>query len=154
VSRGTWVPCPESLAHFAYRAITFYGEPFQVLWLCAKLVTPRHIRNCVWQDPTTPNIQRFRAITYIRFGLFPFRSPLLWESRLLSFPEVTKMSQFTPFAPASYIFRSRYPGITRHGLPHSEISGSKPVWRLPEAYRSLQRPSSPLGAKASTVCPS
>ena len=38
------------------------------------------------------------------------------------------------------------------GFPHSEISGSKSVCRLPEAYRRLQRPSSPLTAKASTVC--
>ena len=36
------------------------------------------------------------------------------------------------------------------GFPHSEIPGSKPVSRLPEAYRKLQRPSSPLAAKAST----
>ena len=38
------------------------------------------------------------------------------------------------------------------GFPHSEIPGSKPVSRLPEAYRKLQRPSSPLAAKASTEC--
>jgi hypothetical protein len=38
------------------------------------------------------------------------------------------------------------------GFPHSEISGSKPVYRLPEAYRRLPRPSSPPTAKASTVC--
>ena len=38
------------------------------------------------------------------------------------------------------------------GFPHSEISGSKSVCRLPEAFRRLQRPSSPLTAKASTVC--
>ena len=37
------------------------------------------------------------------------------------------------------------------GLPHSEISGSQVVCHLPEAYRRLQRPSSPLAAKASTV---
>ena len=37
------------------------------------------------------------------------------------------------------------------GFPHSEISGSKSVCRLPEAYRRLLRPSSPLAAKASTV---
>ena len=43
--------------------------------------------------------------------------------------------------------------MTPAGLPHSEILGSKPAWRLPEAYRSLPRPSSPAGAKASTVCP-
>ena len=38
------------------------------------------------------------------------------------------------------------------GFPHSEISGSKSGCRLPEAYRRLLRPSSPLTAKASTVC--
>ena len=38
------------------------------------------------------------------------------------------------------------------GFPHSEIPGSKSVCRLPEAYRRLQRPSSPSAAKASTRC--
>ncbi len=38
------------------------------------------------------------------------------------------------------------------GFPHSEIPGSKLVYKLPEAYRMLQRPSSPLTAKAFTVC--
>ena len=38
------------------------------------------------------------------------------------------------------------------GFPHSEISGSKVACHLPEAYRRLLRPSSPLTAKASTVC--
>ena len=31
--------------------------------------------------------------------LFPFRSPLLWESRLISLPLVTEMFQFSRFAP-------------------------------------------------------
>ena len=43
--------------------------------------------------------------------------------------------------------------MTAGGFPHSEILGSKPGWRLPEAYRSLQRPSSVLSAKASTIRP-
>ena len=38
------------------------------------------------------------------------------------------------------------------GFPHSEISGSKVVCHLPEAYRRLLRLSSPPAAKASTVC--
>ncbi len=38
------------------------------------------------------------------------------------------------------------------GFPHSEISGSKVICHLPEAYRRLSRLSSPLTAKASTVC--
>ncbi len=38
------------------------------------------------------------------------------------------------------------------GFPHSDISGSKVVCHLPEAFRRLPRLSSPLTAKASTVC--
>ena len=38
------------------------------------------------------------------------------------------------------------------GFPHSEICGSKLVCQLPAAYRRLQRPSSPVIAKASTTC--
>ena len=38
------------------------------------------------------------------------------------------------------------------GFPHSEISGSKLICQLPEAYRRLSRPSSPIIAKASTTC--
>ena len=38
------------------------------------------------------------------------------------------------------------------GFPHSEICGSKLVCQLPAAYRRLQRPSSPVIAKASTMC--
>ena len=33
--------------------------------------------------------------------LVPFRSPLLWESRLISVPAVTEMFQFSAFAPAA-----------------------------------------------------
>ena len=40
--------------------------------------------------------------------------------------------------------------LESRGLPHSEILGSKLVCQLPEAYRRLQRPSSPVAAKAST----
>lgn len=43
--------------------------------------------------------------------------------------------------------------MTPAGFPHSEINGSKSVWRLTVAYRSLPRLSSLLSAKASTVCP-
>ena len=33
--------------------------------------------------------------------LIPFRSPLLWESRLISVPPATEMFQFTGFAPSA-----------------------------------------------------
>jgi hypothetical protein len=36
--------------------------------------------------------------------LFPFRSPLLWESRLMSIPAATEMFQFAAFASVGYVF--------------------------------------------------
>ena len=53
----------------------------------------------------------------------------------------------------SYVFRPECLGITPGGFPHSDIPGSTPAWRLPEAYRSLLRPSSAPSAKAFTKDP-
>ena len=89
---------------FTYRSITFYGQPFQVVQLTAGLVTLRAGRNPLQSDPTTPIMQRFRAITHDRFGLFPVRSPLLGKSLLFSSPEGTKMFQFPSFASYTYGF--------------------------------------------------
>ena len=41
--------------------------------------------------------------------------------------------------------------LTRIGFPHSEIPGSKLACQLPEAYRRLPRPSSPVVAKPNFV---
>ena len=57
---------------FAYGAITRYDRTFQTV-------------------PLTPMLKLER--------LLPFRSPLLWESRLISVPLVTEMFQFSRFAP-------------------------------------------------------
>ena len=63
------------------------------------------------------------------------------------------MFQFPSLACMPYGFRHASSRITTSGFPHSEIPGSLTGQRLPGAYRSRPRPSSPLGAKASTVCP-
>jgi hypothetical protein len=44
---------------------------------------------------------------FFGFGLFPLRSPLLGESRLISFPRGTEMFHFPPFAPHGYEFTMR-----------------------------------------------
>ena len=49
---------------------------------------------CVLQHQ---NSLRSKSTELPWFGLFPFRSPLLRESRLISLPRVTKMFQFTQF---------------------------------------------------------
>ena len=84
-------------------------------------------------------------------GLVRVRSPLLAESLLLSFPPATEMVQFAGFASCGYRFtaRSRLKrGVAPFG--HPRITGRSP---LPSAFRSVPRPSSPLGTKASTRCP-
>ena len=63
------------------------------------------------------------------------------------------MFQFPGLPLLPYVFRQEYARITTRGFPHSEIPGSKVGQHLPRAYRSRPRPSSALGAKASTVCP-
>src|SRR6185295_15697773 len=72
-------------------------------------------------------------------GLVPFRSPLLRESRLISFPPVTEMFQFTGFASHTYLFSMRY--LLRGGFPHSEIFGYNgclpPNRRLSQATTSF-----------------
>ena len=74
------------------------------------------------------------------FGLFPGRSPLLGESLLFSLPGGTKMFQFPPLA-LSEIHQSDCPSDSRV-VPFGNLR-IKDHLHLPEAYRSLSRPSSP-----------
>ena len=106
------------------------------------------IGNSTFAGPTTPEVPK-----YYGFGLFRFRSPLLSESRFLSFPSGTEMVHFPEFAHARLCIQRDVLRFCRSGFPHSEISGYNACVRLPGAYRSLPRPSSPDSAKASTVRP-
>ena len=106
-----------SRTSFAYGARTLYRRPFQVVRLEARFVTPRRLRDDAMSSPATPSIQCPRACTYRRFRLFPFRSPLLGESRLLSLPPGTEMVHFPGFASVAYEFSDRSPGFTWRGCP-------------------------------------
>ena len=122
--------CPALLVCSLVPPIGFHIRDYHPLWLAF----PCHFVN---------------RLTITR-RLLRFRSPLLSESRLMSFPRATEMFQFTRFASHDYVFIMRY--LLRGGFPHSEISGSKLICQLPEAYRRLSRLSSPVIAKASTTC--
>ena len=91
--------------------------------------------------PTFPG----RSGSYFKAtGLIRFRSPLLTESRLMSFPPATEMFQFAGFASYDYEFTIRY--RRSGGLPHSEILGSKLTGsspRLNAACHVLHRLSMP-----------
>ncbi len=88
------------------------------------------------------------------FRLVPFRSPLLRESLLISPPPGTKMVQFPGFAFAPYSFQERIPAHDGRGVAPFGYLWLTACLRLPTAFRSSPRPSSPQRAKASTVCSS
>ena len=97
---------------------------------------------CAVLRPTTP-----REPKPSRFGLFRVRSPLLTES-LICFLFLRVLRWFT--SPGSllpaYEFSRGSSDLTRKGLPHSEIPGSKPVCgspRLIAACHVLHRFSAP-----------
>jgi hypothetical protein len=108
---------------FPYGAVTRSGPPFQTVLVTNQQAT----------------------------GLVRVRSPLLAESRLMSFPPATEMFQFAGFASLAYVFSQGYPlgWVAPFGDP-----GINDRSHLPRAFRSVPRPSSPLSAKASTRCPS
>ena len=137
---------------FGYGGPTLYATPFKTLRLQPRFITPPPHVSMVKCAPTTPTTQPLTGITYSRFSLIHFRSPLLTESLLFSLPVGTEMFHFPTFPPTALYIQAEVAGhdsgISR--FPYSEIHGSKLVYQLPMAYRRLQRPSSALGAKAST----
>src|SRR5574343_1832471 len=60
--------------------------------------------------------------------LLRFRSPLLSESRLMSFPRATEMFQFTRFASHTYVFSVRYlsVGFPIRKSPDQSLFASSP----------------------------
>jgi hypothetical protein len=87
------------------------------------------VRPCNTLD-TTP-----AGLTYPGFGLFPLRSPLLGESRLLFLPPGTEMVHFPGLATPSYEFRWRERGLPSLGCPIRKSPGQS----LFAAHRSLSQ---------------
>ena len=135
VSRATQdAAMPES--GFVYGAVTRCGRPFQTVPLAG------HAQR---RGPTTPGPPRRP-----RFGLLPVRSPLLGESlNYFLFLRVLRCFSSPRKPPAWPDGSPSGCRVVPFGNPR--IKGHL---RLPAAYRSLSRPSSLAGAKASSVRPS
>ena len=100
VSRAPWYsgPSPSEPGSFRLRGC-------HPLW---PAFPDRSAKILVYHSPTTPYRRPAKAfdpshtthtgLAYVRFRLFPFRSPLLGESRLLSFPAGTEMFHFPAWA--------------------------------------------------------
>jgi hypothetical protein len=114
----------------------------------SRIGSPLRIRG---YHPLWPDFPDRSAYLKPTTGLFRVRSPLLAESLLMSVPPGTEMFQFPGFASLHYVFMQRYPcgWVAPFGYPRINACS-----RLPVAFRSVPRPSSPPGAKASTECPS
>ena len=153
VSRGTWETNGKPALFSPTGLLPCIAPLSRGLRLTDRFVTSWPLRGGAVLVPATPPEKRPRAITLQRFGLFPFRSPLLRESRLLSLPRGTEMVHFPPLASCPLWIQGRIPGhdsglVAPFGDPRVDA-----CLRLTGAYRSLPRPSSPSCAKASTVCP-
>ena len=96
---------------FAYGALTLCGARFHNASasdrLCNSMRALPHSR----VGPTTPLQHRRQAVPLLRFRLFPFRSPLLRESRLFSLPRGNEMFQFPRFPPSVLCVQT---GVTGH----------------------------------------
>ena len=83
MSCGTRVSCTRSIT-FTYGAVTLYGRPFNTVLLALLLLTRQGKCHSLYEIPQ-PLLSNASTLTLNRFRLFPVRSPLLGESRLLSF---------------------------------------------------------------------
>ena len=102
-----------------------------MVWLSSQLLLPNH-GSRVW-------VLQPRLVETNRFGLIPFRSPLLWESRLISFPLGTEMFHFPRSAPKKVL------GLLPVGFPiqtstdHRIFSSSPRLIAAYHVFHRLQR---------------
>ena len=87
--------------------------------------------------PTTPVQKRRQAIALHRFRLFPVRSPLLRESRLLSLPRPTEMFHFGRFPPQALCVQT---WVTGHDPGRVSPFGHLRIEALLAAPRSFSQP--------------
>ena len=104
-------------SNFAYRNFTFSVHPFQK---CSTIFV------CALRESATPVY-----ITINRFGLFPFRSPLLGESFVyFLFLQVLRcFSSLSSLCHTMYSYNSTHPSMS--GFPHSDIYGSMFICNSP-----------------------
>ena len=105
VARAPWYSgvCPRSRLDFAYGGVTLFATAFQRLPLSLRFLTSRLSCRTGRQILQPPSSNACR-LALDGFGLVPVRSPLLGESRLISFPPGTEMVQFPGFALCSPAF--------------------------------------------------
>jgi hypothetical protein len=98
------------LRRFAYGTIALSGARFHELPLHRNLITAARPAT-TWTSALQPRMRNAWPLARTRFGLIPFRSPLLRESRLISFPRGTEMFHFPRLPPHVLCVQTR---VTPH----------------------------------------
>ena len=152
MSRGTRVVSTKVGIIFAYGAITLYRRSFQNVRLTSRFVTFGFRCSGTKLTPSTPIGQRLHAWHPTGLGCSPFARRYLENHGCFLLPGGTEMVHFPPFTPPFLCIQKGVAGhnsrrVAPFGYPRLSSQ------QLTEAYRSLLRPSSPSGTKASTVRP-
>jgi hypothetical protein len=149
--RGTQVVDNGGHLAFAYGAVTLCGLPFLTgstsEWLCDSAEVLQDLAI----DSFNPSSET--AATYRAELVWAIPVSLATTQGIISFPPATEMFQFAGLPRAGLYIQ---PAVTGHYPSRVSPFGHLRInvcSRLPEAFRSLPRPSSALGAKASTSCP-
>ena len=122
---------------FAYGALTRYGARFHNASASHRICNSLGALPLSRVGPTTPLQHRRQAVPLQRFRLFPFRSPLLGESRLLFFPRGTEMFQFPRFPPPALCVQA---GVTGHDPSRVSPFGDPRIKAWLTAPRGLSQP--------------
>jgi hypothetical protein len=150
------VVVPDS--HRVTRAPRYSGSPSSKLGSCrlqgCHLLWPafpdRSAKILVFDLPTAPyrrptktyntTVTTHTGLTSLRFRLFPFRSPLLGESLLISVPAGTEMFHFPAWASRFLWIQKRIGGIHRLGFPirtssdHGLLAASRGLSQLATSF--------------------
>ena len=130
---------------FVYGTLTLCGATFQNASTTHQLCNSVKGLAPLLSNPTTPSWQRRKALPPARFRLFPFRSPLLRESLLLSFPRGTQMFQFPRFPLPALCVQA---GVTPHDGCRVSPFGHLRIEAWSTAPRSFsQSPTSFIGIR-------
>ena len=148
--RGTQVADLED-DRFAYGAITLYGPPFLTGSAPDRISYSSEVRQDLDVDSYNPYSETAAAYHAELVWAVPFS--LATTQGIISFPPATEMFQFADLPLPDLCIQS---GVTGHYPSRVSPFGHLRITvcsQLPEAFRRLPRPSSALGAKASTPYP-
>ena len=145
-------------SHWVTRAPWYSGSPSSKLGSCRlrgchplwPAFPDRSAKILVCNLPTVPydrptktyntNATTHTGLTSHWFGLFPFRSPLLGESLLISLPAGTEMFHFPAWASLHLCIQRRIGGIHRLGFPirtssdHGLLAASRGLSQLATSF--------------------